>query len=55
VAILQLTAFYPRKVWIPDFSSISKLFLYKFLYYRTKIIEKMGEQFKIVLPFFLLF
>ena len=56
MAILQLTAFYPRKVWIPDFSSISKLFLYKFLYYRTKIIEKMGEQFKIIeYPLILLF
>ena len=56
MAILQLTAFYPRKVWIPDFSSISNLFLYKFLYYRTKIIEKMGEQFKIIeYPLILLF
>jgi len=56
MAILQLTAFYPRKVWIPDFSSISKLFLYKFLYYRTKIIDKMGEQFKIIeYPLILLF
>ena len=56
MAILQLTAFYPRKVWIPDFSSISKLFLSKFLFYRTKIIEKMGEQFKIIeYPLILLF
>ena len=56
MGILQLTAFYPRKVWIPDFSSLSKLFLYKFLYYRTKIIDKMGEQFKIIeYPLILLF
>ena len=54
--ILQLTGFYPRKVWIPEYSSISKLFLYNFLYYRTKIIDKMGEQFKIIeYPLILLF
>ena len=46
--ILQLTGFYPRKVWVADYSSISKLFLYNFSYYRTKIIDKMGEQFKII-------
>jgi len=46
--ILQLTGFYPRKVWVVDYSSISKLFLYNFSYYRTKIIDKMGEQFKII-------
>lgn len=56
MAILQLTAFYPRKVWIPEFSSIGKLFLYNLVYYRTKIIEKMGEQFKIIeYPLILLF
>lgn len=54
--ILQLTGFYPRKVWIADYSSISKLFLYNFSYYRTKIIDKMGEQFKIIeYPLILLF
>jgi NADH-ubiquinone oxidoreductase chain 2 len=46
--IMQLTAFYPRKVWIPEYSSLSKLILYNFLYYRTKIVNKMGEQFKII-------
>jgi len=54
--ILQLTAFYPRKVWIAEYSSISKLFFYNFLYYRTKIANKMGEQFKIIeYPLILLF
>jgi len=54
--ILQLTAFYPRKVWIAEYSTISKLFLYNFLYYRTKIVNKMGEQFKIIeYPLILLF
>ena len=55
-AILQLTGFYPRRVWIAEYSSISKLFLYNFLYYRTKIVNKMGEQFKIIeYPLIILF
>jgi len=54
--ILQLTAFHPRKVWIAEYSSLNKLFLYNFLYYRTKIANKMGEQFKIIeYPLILLF
>jgi len=55
-AILQLTGFYPRKVWTNEYSSINKLFLYNLLYYRTKIVNKMGEQFKIIeYPLILLF
>jgi NADH-ubiquinone oxidoreductase chain 2 len=54
--ILQLTAFYPRKVWIAEYSALSKLILYKFMYYRTKIINKMAEQFTIIeYPLILLF
>jgi NADH-ubiquinone oxidoreductase chain 2 len=54
--ILQLTAFYPRKVWIPEYSSFSKLVFYNFLYYRSQIMNKMGEQFKIIeYPLILLF
>jgi NADH-ubiquinone oxidoreductase chain 2 len=55
-AILQLTGFYPRRVWVSEYSSLNKLFLYNFLYYRTKIVNKMGEQFKIIeYPLILLF
>ena len=54
--VLQLTSFYPRKVWLVEYSSLGKLFLYNFLYYRTKIVNKMGEQFKIIeYPLILLF
>ena len=54
--ILQLTGFYPRKVWVEQYSSIYSLFFYKFLYYKTKIINKMGEQFKIIeYPLIILF
>src|ERR1700712_1519522 len=56
MAILQLTGFYPRRVLISEYSSINKLFNYNFSYYRTKIQEKMGEQFKIIeYPLILLF
>ena len=56
VVILQLTSFYPRKVWVPEYSSLKKLLFYNFLYYRTKIVNKMGEQYKIIeYPLILLF
>jgi len=55
-AILQLTGFYPRKVWVEKHSSLSKLLFYKFVYYRTEITNKMGEQFKIIeYPLIILF
>jgi NADH-ubiquinone oxidoreductase chain 2 len=54
--ILQLTAFYPRKVWIPEYSSLSKILFYNFIYYKTKIVNKMAEQFRIIeYPLILLF
>jgi NADH-ubiquinone oxidoreductase chain 2 len=54
--ILQLTGFFPRKVIVPEFTSIFKMFSHKLLYYKTKIINKMGEQFKIIeYPLILLF
>jgi len=56
ILILQLTSFYPRKVWIEEHSSLNSLFFNKLVYYRTKIINKMGEQFKIIeYPLILLF
>jgi len=54
--ILQLTGFYPRKLWLKEFSSLKKLFFYSFTYYRSKITNKMGEQFKIIeYPLIILF
>ncbi|BFS50143.1 NADH dehydrogenase subunit 2 (mitochondrion) [Madurella fahalii] len=56
ILILQLTSFYPRKVWILEHSSLKDLIFNKFLYYRTKIINKMGEHMKIIeYPLILLF
>jgi NADH-ubiquinone oxidoreductase chain 2 len=56
ILILQLTSFYPRKVWTPEFASLNNLVFNKFVYYRTKIINKMGEQFKIIeYPLIILF
>lgn len=45
--ILLLTSFYPRKVWLEEYSFINKLFT-KIYYYQTMIINKFGEQFKII-------
>jgi NADH-ubiquinone oxidoreductase chain 2 len=54
--ILVLTSFYPRKVWSEDYSSLKDILLSKFIYYNTKILNKMGEQFKIAeYPLILLF
>jgi NADH-ubiquinone oxidoreductase chain 2 len=56
ILVLQLTSFYPRKVWVNEYSSISNLFYNKFVYYRTNIINKMGEHLKIIeYPLILLF
>jgi len=39
-----------------EFSSLNKLFRYKLLYYKTKILDKMGQQYKIIeYPLILLF
>jgi NADH-ubiquinone oxidoreductase chain 2 len=46
--ILLLTSFYPRKVWIKEYSSLDRLLFTKFIYYQTIILNKMGEQFKII-------
>nr|YP_008994720.1 NADH dehydrogenase subunit 2 [Hapsidospora chrysogena]AHC94739.1 NADH dehydrogenase subunit 2 [Hapsidospora chrysogena] len=54
--ILTLTSFYPRKVWVSEYSSLSTLLSSRFVYYNTKIINKMGEQFKITeYPLIILF
>lgn len=46
--ILLLTSFYPRKVWLKEYSSLDKILFYKLIYYQTIILNKMGEQFKII-------
>ena len=54
--IILLTSFYPRKVWVPLYSSVSKFFFHKFTFYSSKIINKMAEQFKIIeYPLIILF
>ena len=46
--ILTLTAFYPRKVYVEQYSSIYKLLTFKFLYNKNLISNKNGEQFRII-------
>jgi NADH-ubiquinone oxidoreductase chain 2 len=56
IFILTLTSFYPRKVWVSEYSSIKDILFNKFIYYNTKIINKMGEHLKIIeYPLILLF
>ena len=46
--IFLLTSFYPRKVWLKQYSSPNRLLVSKLIYYETIILNKMGEQFKII-------
>lgn len=56
ILILQLTSFFPRKVWVKEHSSLKDLLFNNFVYYRTKILNKMGEHLKIIeYPLILLF
>ena len=54
--ILILTAFYPRKVSIPQYESLYHLISFKFLYNKNLISNKSGEQFRIIeYPLIILF
>ncbi len=46
--ILLLTSFYPRKIWLKEYSSMDRLLFTQLIYYQTIILNKMGEQFKII-------
>ena len=46
--ILQLNAFYGRKVWTDVFNSVYKLLLNKLVYYNSFILNKMAEQYRII-------
>ena len=46
--VLLLTAFYPRKVWLKEHSSMDNILFTKLVYYQTVIVNKMGEQYKII-------
>lgn len=47
--IIGLTSFYPRKIWLLKQSGGLNLFFSKFVYkYKTVILNKMGEQFRIM-------
>lgn len=46
--ILKITAFYPRKIWSKDFSSLSKLLLYEFIFPTKKVLNKTGQQYTLI-------
>ena len=53
--ILQLSAFYPRKLWVKNYASLYNLF-FKNLIYDTNVINKMGQQYRIIeYPLIILF
>ena len=53
--ILQLTAFYSRKVWVKNYASLYNLFFKNFTY-DTNIINKMAQQYRIIeYPLIILF
>ena len=56
VLILQLTSFFPRKVLTPEDSSLQHLLFSNVLFFKTKIMNKMGKHLKIIeYPLILLF
>ena len=54
--ILQLTAFYPRKLLIEPYSNLFSILKFTFIYKNINIINKTAQQFKIIeYPLILLF
>lgn len=46
--IITLTAFYPRKVYIQEYSGLNNLLFNKLVYNKKTISNKTGEQFRII-------
>ena len=56
ILIIFITSFYPRKVLISEYSSLNQLLFNNFVYYKNKILNKMGNHFNIIeYPLILLF
>jgi len=54
--ILVLTSFYPRKIFIEQYSSLYHIIYSKYIYSNAKILNKSGEQFKLTeYPLIILF
>jgi len=54
--ILILTSFYPRKIFIKQYSSLYHIIYSKYIYSNEKIINKTGEQFRLTeYPLIILF
>lgn len=55
-ALVQLTAYYPRKIWHNKFSNIMTMVLEKRIYNNTEILNKTAKQFRIIeFPLIVLF
>ena len=56
LVILLLTSFYPRKIFIEQYSSLYHIIYSKLTYSNAKIINRSGEQFKLTeYPLIILF
>src|SRR5215470_2781284 len=56
IVFLILTSFYPRKIFIERYSSLYHIIYSKYIYSNTKILNKSGEQFKLIeYPLIILF
>src|SRR5215469_8102990 len=56
LVILILTSFYPRKIFIEQYSSLYYVIYSKYIYSNAKILNKNGEQFKLTeYPLIILF
>ena len=56
IVIIQLTAFYPRKLLVEPYSSLFSMLTFTFVYDNVNIVNKVGQQFKIIeYPLILLF
>ncbi len=54
--ILNITAFYPRKIWSIDYSNIFILYYYRLIFPSNKILNKTGEQYTLIeYPLIILF
>jgi len=54
--ILLITSFYPRKVWLQNYSSLYYLIFGKVMYPKNKILNRMSDQYKLIeYPLIILF
>ena len=46
--ILIITSFYPRKIWLENYSSLYYIWFSKIIFPKNKILNRMSEQYKLI-------